>query len=379
MMRCIKAGVLLLGVHWLAAPAPACIFCEQTGPTLLQTYKQARVILFGKFTKARLAGADGRASGSSDFVIQKVFKAPAGFGDRKVITIARYVPPSKSMYLLFCNLAGGKIDPFRPVEIFKGGVIVKYLTGLRALQEKSVTARLRYCFDYLDDPEMEIAMDAYREYAVAKYEDYRFMARKLPPDRIAGWLEDRRTPSNRYGLYASLLGHCGKDKHARLLRRLLDDPRKRNGSGVNGMLAGYTLLGPKRGWSYIRAEALGRPEESFQFRYAALQTVRFFWEIRRDVIKKKDLLAGFCRLLPQADLADIAIEELRKWHCWEVSGQVVALAAKDTHNFRTMRRAILRYALSCPAKYTKAAEFVKRERRRNREEVAEIEELLKLD
>ena len=49
-------------------------------------------------------------------------------------------------------------------------------------------------------------MDAYREYARSDYNDYQEMAKKLPGKTITGWLEDPKTPTYRYGLYATLLG-----------------------------------------------------------------------------------------------------------------------------------------------------------------------------
>ena len=47
----------------------------------------------------------------------------------------------------------------------------------------------------------------------ADYKDYHEMAKHLPADKIAKWLQDPNTPAFRYGLYASMLGHCGTEKH----------------------------------------------------------------------------------------------------------------------------------------------------------------------
>ena len=78
------------------------------------------------------------------------------------------------------------------------------------------------------------------------------MARDLPADRLAGWLRDAKTPSYRVGLYASMLGHCGKEEHARLLRSLLDSSSQKAVMGLDGVLAGYTLLKPAEGAAYVR-------------------------------------------------------------------------------------------------------------------------------
>jgi hypothetical protein len=373
---------LLAGLAWapLASPAMACPFCGVRGPTLLGDFAQATMVLYGKFTNPRLGRGGELDGGRTDFAIDQCLKGKDVLGDKKVITLPRYVPKNKSKWLIFCDVYKGKIDPYRGEELLEGGDIVKYLKGAMTLQGKPVSQRLKYCFAYLDNPEQVISMDAYREFAAADYKDYRDVAKKFPPDKIAAWLKDAKTPAYRFGLYASLLGHCGKEKHAKVLRELMDTPEKRSsGSGIDGMLVAYTLLKPKEGWGYIQERVLSRPKEEFQFRYAGLRAIRFFWDFRPDVIQKKHLIDGVCLLLKQSDVADFAIEDLRKWKAWRAADQVLALANKKSHDVPVIRRALLRFALSCPPGHPKATQFVKAERAKDKEYVADVEELLKLE
>ena len=55
-------------------------------------------------------------------------------------------------------------------------------------------------------------------------------------------------------------------------------------------------------------------------------------------------------MLRQGELADLAVEDLRKWGRWETADKVLALYGKPSHNIPIVRRTILRYALSCPKK-----------------------------
>src|SRR5205807_8030415 len=120
--------------------------------------------------------------------------------------------------------------------------------------------------------------------------------------------------------YASMLGHCSKNKteHARLLRSLVDDPDKRVTSGVDGILASDVMLQPKEGWQYLRG-ILKDPKQDFMMRYAALRSVRFFVDYRADIIGKKESVEAISQLLSQSDIADLAIEDLRKWKAWELT------------------------------------------------------------
>jgi hypothetical protein len=279
-------------------------------------------------------------------------------------------------FLIFCDVFKGKIDPYRGVPVKANGDIVKYLQGALVAKDKEVGQRLRFFFDFLDNSDLEVANDAYKEFANADYKDYRDMAKQLPADKIAKWLQDPDTPSFRYGLYASMLGHCGNDRHAQVLRAMLDDKQKQLNSGVDGILAGYTMLKHKEGWAYIRG-ILKDPSRDFLVRYAALRAARFFWDSRPDVVSKPELKEGACLLLDQPDIADLAIEDLRKWAQWDVDSRVLPLYNKKTHDVPVIRRAVLRYALSDPR--PEAAAFIEGVRKKEPDLIKEVEELLKLE
>src|SRR5262249_20144453 len=216
------------------------------------------------------------------------------------------------------------------------------------------------------------------EFANADYKDFHQVAAKLPADTIVKWLKDENTPASRFGLYGSMLGHCGKAEHAKTLRTLLDDPMKRFASGIDGMLAGYVMLEPKGGWKYVR-EILNDSSKEFLLRYAALRCARFFWEFRPDGVDKKDLVEGIALLIDQDDIADLAIEDLRKWKRWEMTDKILGLFDKKSHDIPIIRRAILRFALNAPKEQTKAAEFVQAQKKKDAEWVKDVDELLQLE
>src|SRR5262245_15715191 len=167
-----RSGLLLLlaalAGGLLASPAAACPFCtEQRGATLIEDFKQATLVLYGKFANPQLDPEE-----KSEFVIEVALKRDKTLGDKKVVTLPKYVRDTKNKFLVFCDVYKGKIDPYRGVGPLVGEAdVVKYLEGARKLKDKSLAARLRYCFDYLDSPELEISLDAYREFANADYKD----------------------------------------------------------------------------------------------------------------------------------------------------------------------------------------------------------------
>jgi hypothetical protein len=377
--RVLALGIAVLIWAVCPTPAPSCPFCSMQGQTLIGDVNQASMVLYGTFTNAKLDSSGDLGQGSTDLVVEAVIKKHDILGDKKVLTLPRYVPTDKNnnqKFLVFCDVFKGKIDPYRGVPVPADSDMVKYIAGALEVKDKSLGRRLRYYFDYLDDKDPEISNDAYKEFGNADYKDYRDMAKELPADKIAKWLEDPNTPAFRYGLYASMLGHCGTAKHALLLRKMLDDPQKRVSTGVDGILAGYTMLQPKAGWEYTQ-NILKDPSKEFMLRYAALRAVRFFWDSRPDLLDKDELVRGVSELLDQSDIADLAIEDLRKWGRWETCDRILDLQNKKSHDVPIIRRSILRFALSCPDK--KATLFVEQSRRRDPEMVKDTEELLKLE
>jgi hypothetical protein len=364
---------------WLAAvlPTDACPFCtEERGPTLAGDFAQASMVLYGNFTNPKL-GAGG-FDGTTDFEIEKVLKSHEYLKNvkGKTLTLPRYVAQPKNKFVVFIEVYKGNLDPYRGVEVQPGSDLVKYLEGAIKMQDAPQPERLRYCFEFLNSTDFDVAMDAYREYAKADYKDYAEMARKLPADTIAAWLRDPKTPPYRYGLYSSLLGHCGNAEHAKLLREMIEDPEKRKGSGIDGMLAASIMMQPKEGWSYL-LDKLKDTRQEFMFRYACLRTLRFLWDQRPDLVGKKEIVAGVAEVLRQPDMADFAIEDLRRWQRWEMTDQVLDLFNQKSHQIPVVKRAILRFALASPA--ASAAKFVQAQRQRDADWVKDTEEILKLE
>ncbi len=370
----LLAGLALLVA---ASPALACPFCNASGQTLTGDLNQASMVLYGKL--------HNNADETTNLEIEAVIKANDFLKkDQKVINLGRNFDPNPNdqwRYVVFCDVFKGKIDPFRgfAVKLDKDGKndVAKYLIGALKIKEAKSAERLRFFFDYLDNEEPEVANDALKEFGNADYKDYQEMAKSLPAEKIAGWLKDKNTPSYRFGLYASLLGHCGKAEHADLLRSMLEDQKQPIVAGLDGIMAAYTMLKPKEGKELLQ-KTVKDPTKDFMYRYAALRTLRFMWQYRTDLVNQKDIAECAAQLIEQKDIADLAIEDLRKWSRWEMADKILAVRSSDAYQKTPIiRRAVLRYALRCkgsPAIDT----YVKEQREKDPEGVKQAEELLEL-
>lgn len=396
MRRTLLGLALALGFALISvSQVNACPFCkDQRGPTLLEEFKRASMVLVGTFTNPQPNGS-GLDNGTTDFVIEQQLKShpilKGGNGVReitvkgkkkKVLTIPRLIN-NNDTYILFCDVYKGDIDPYKGEIIQEGGRVDQYLANLAKLNDKKPALRLKECFKYLNDPEYIVSLDAYREFAKADYKDYMDIAKNLPAEKIAGWLKDKKTPMYRYGLYGSLIGHCGEEKHIKLLRKMIDNRKIRRSSGIDGLLAGYLMLldkhkRKKEAVGYLQ-KVLSDKDERFMFRYATLRTVRFYWNTRTDVFTKKELADSLALLLEHDDMADFAIDDLRKWNQWQYSKKILGLWDRQSHNIPVVKKAILRFAIRGEKHNDTCKAFITEQRKTNAKLVRQVEKLLEFE
>src|SRR5262249_52410841 len=142
-----------------------------------------------------------------------------------------------------------------------------------------------------------------------------------------------------------LLGACGKDTDAALLRSLLDSKEERYANAADGLLAGYMQKKPREGWEYLQS-VIGDPKKPLLPRLAAMRTLRFYQGAQPKESKPQGL-KGLKALLGDPEMADIGVEELRKGKVWDLTADVLKLYGKKGYESPLVRLGIIRYALSC--------------------------------
>src|SRR5262249_49938141 len=161
----------------------------------------------------------------------------------------------------------------------------------------------RHCFDYLEHADPALAADAYLEFARATDRDIAGIAPKLSAEKLRRWLKDHKTPEQRLGMYAFLLGGCGGDADGRLLRDLIREPTERTAPAFDGLLGGYIQLRPKEGWD-LALTTLKDEKRPFALRFAIIRMLRFYHTWKPDDSHDR-VMQGMATLLRQSDIADI--------------------------------------------------------------------------
>jgi hypothetical protein len=350
--------------------------CSFSPPAaLVDSWGKASFVVLGTFANPHQLSRDGKA----DFEIESVIKSHEIVNDAKKLAVRpwRFTSP-KEKVLLFCNVSNGEIDAFRAEPIADPSELLAYLSGALKLRKNPPAERLAYCIPFLNNRESVVSQDAYGALTDADYKHFREMARKLDPQMPIGRLDDPKTPVSHLGLYASLLGHCGKGtEHGDCLRKLFLNRDRHDGRGLDGMLEGYVMLQPKEGWMFLEKEIIRNPKCDFGTRYAGIRTLRFLYSQQPDLIDKKLIISAMLEATTIPDVGDFAIEDLRKWRCWQATDQILALAERKSHSIGVIQHAILRFAIQSPA--PAAAAYVAVQRKRDPDQVSETEEILKLE
>ncbi|HZT82967.1 MAG TPA: hypothetical protein VFA26_22245 [Gemmataceae bacterium] len=362
-----------------AVPAAACSLClsAQQSLSFRQEAPNARMIVYGTVLRSEL-GSDGKPT--AEFRIDGVVKNDPFLNGKKTLTLPRYLPVVNKndppRYLVFCDVFKDKVDAYRGVPV-QSAAAVEYLKGALALDPKDRTRCLQYYFNYLEHPDKKIAEDAFLEFAQSNDQEVGQAAAKLSPAKLRGWLRSKETADYRLGLYAFLLGACGTAEDAAWFReQLRKDPLdERTLKAFDGLLGGYIHLRPNEGWD-LALQILRDSRKPFPVRFAALRTVRFYHGWKPDETKAK-VRSALAALLPQGDIADLAIEDLRRWQLWDLTGDVLALYGQKGFDAPIMKRTIVRYAIACPR--PEAQRFVQERRQQEPDLVRDVEESLQFD
>jgi hypothetical protein len=317
-----------------------------------QHFAEARFVAYGRLKNPHPA-ADG-IGGTTELHVEQVLKADPAHAGSKFVVIPRYIPiigDTPTEYVLFCNITDGKLDPVHGVQA--GPAAAAYLTAVAKLDRRDPAA-LGFFFRHLDAADPAVSADAFLEFARATDRDIQAAAGRLDRGKLRRWLSDPKTPEDRLGVYGMMLGLCGtRDDAAWLAGELRRKPLpERFATNLGGLTAGLTLLDPAAGWTVIEA-VLTDSGRSFTDKLSVIGTLRYLQATKWDDSKHR-LLACYAGLIRAGDFADLAIDDLRRWGCWDLTAAILDQFDKPTHKDPAVRRGIVRYALACPDNAAKA-------------------------
>lgn len=365
----LVAGLFANAIAW---PCSLCVSIVNRA-TLGEDWEQTPIVVVGRLANPQLGKA---GMGTVDLHLEQTLKDVGGkLGGQKVVTLPRYVPiadpkrPPRYLVFLERSDAGVRFASGVPVRTPEFGDYVESLAKLRSGDRVATLVNYARHLDAADD---EVANDAFTEFAKAKDGDVGEAGKRLDPVRVRKLVEGTKD-STKLSLFAFLLGCCGDATDAERLARIARDATGDRVRALDGVLAGLVALDRKRGWHAIQS-LLSEPKTHFDARYAAWRSIRFLRGWRGDVYRT-ETLACIEPMIRDGEMADFAVEELRRAKWWELTPAVVSAYDRPTHKAPIVRNALIRYALACPS--PEARPLVARARRDDPDNVADQEKYLK--
>ena len=345
-----RLSIAFLVIASASSPVAACPGCSgevRARLTLRLQFAQAKAVIHGQLKNPRFDPKTDE--GFTDLQATTILKDDPARNGQGVLVLRSYLPVvgnTPTDFLVFCGVSDGKLDPTTGIPCTLP--LIEYLKAAAKLEDKDPVAKLGFFFKHLDSAEATIAADAFVEFARSSDVDIIKAAKQLDPAKLRKLISNPATNIERLGVFSFLLGVSGGPDDSQFLGTLLkESPRsERCAAAFGGLLAGYLLLNPQDGWQFA-VSRLSDTKESFSIRLATIGTVRYF-QSSRGTDCKAEVLRCCAALLPHADLADQAIEDLRRWGYWDLTADVLAQYAKPTHAAPIVRRCIVRYALCCP-------------------------------
>lgn len=358
-----------------SVPTSACTLCggdPRGRRTLREDLVEADAVVVGELGPARLLNEDGE--GRTALVVQSVLKGRF-LEPGQHFQIERYLPTSdqserRGIFLFRRNRHRWELTGIRNLRSDGASVYVQELTRMINKGHRPTT---EFFVRQLDHPDADVASDAFLEVARAADTEVAAAARSIAPQRLRRLLLDPATPADRRGLIAFLLA-CGREpSDLQLIQRMVRDVPADHPGTRRGLLAAYIVLQPKEGWEHT-LQTLADQRTGFLERHAAFDVLLFMKNWQPETYRP-NILLGMRAAIVSGDLADLAIEELRRWKWWDLTEVILEAYHWPTHDSPIVRRAILRYAVGCPV--AAAAKFVENVRKEDPELVREITEALR--
>jgi hypothetical protein len=346
---------LFLSLNALVAGAQACPGCTQDAPTFAEEFDAMDVVVIARLIAVPEKGAKGAQDDlpSGKFEITRVLKGERFAQTQEVIRTLYLGEAKVGTSFLILGIDPSKLQWSTPLPLSDRAP--DYLAKVVKLPKES-HKRLEFFHHYLEDEDLELARDAYNEFARAPHEAVRALKGSMRHDQLVGWIEDKNIPLNHRRLYLLMLGICGSEKDAPLLENFIKSADRKQKQGLDAVISCYLQLRGEAGLALIEDLYLKDKKSDYADTYAAIVALRFQLTDGK-VVPKQRVLSAFHHLLERPDLADLIIPDLARGEDWGQADKLFALYKNSDEKSSWVRVPVVTYLRLCPL--PKAKELLK--------------------
>lgn len=325
-------------------PLWACPFCEAPSTTYSEQLGTAQAAVLLAWISTHPPDRETGLGGMTQYrVLQIARDESESLARNQTLTLNQYQTGQVGeLFLAFGNQLDGQHNWGLAQPVTQA--CWDYMVGAPA-RTAPPRQRLAYYLQFLEHSEPDVAIDAFGEFANARYEDLLLVVDLLPRERLREWLSNSEVTPTRRGLYGMMLGLCGTGEDAEFLKDQILPASAEPRLGNDGMMAGYLLLTGPRGLDVLIAAKLEPRDVPVGETFAAIQSLRFMWTYGQHSIPPERLCQAMQTLLEHPLLADQAVIDLARWQDWTVMDRLLSRYGQGNYADRHVKQAIVRYLL----------------------------------
>jgi hypothetical protein len=255
-----------------------------------------------------------------------------------------------SQFLALGSSAGAELKWGSPKAL--DAVALDYVRSLQELPPAK-SDRLAFFLGNLEHAHPLLAEDAFAELAPTPYSELTAVKDRLPREKLLPWLGDRNISWLRRGLYANMLGICGKPEDVTQLEKLIKNEDGKIQEALSAMIAAYLALKGPAGMPLVEVLFLQNTDAEFHEVASAIVALQFV-DAESKAVPRARLLEALRPLLARPMHASFVIGILTRWQDWEAMPQLVELFKSTDEEYALVRVPVVEYLLACPFPEAKA-------------------------
>lgn len=348
-----RIGTCLVWVSLLTgAPAlAACPFCPPSSPPLAEQLAESDLAGLVKWVKTIPVSAS-QPEPQTELVVVEALRL---LGQRPKVEEVIRVPylleaEPGDLFVMMGKQTEGITDWSLPIPVTE--ISYQYIKQAPSMEQPAAD-RLKYFLKFLEFSDRTISNDAFSEFGRAQYADVVAIRGQLSRATIRKWMASLQPDEQiRLGFYGMLLGLCGNDDDAQFLEQEVSRTTPPTGTrlGLDGMMGGYVILTGEMGLKRLIQWKLQTPDQPDGDVYALVNTLRFLWQFAPERAPRAQIEAAMESLLDRPTFAEVAVVDLARWQCWQVTERVLAMYGKPPFDDPSAKRTIIQFALTCEKK-----------------------------
>jgi hypothetical protein len=220
-----------------------------------------------------------------------------------------------------------------------------HLTKKQTVRQQS--QYLRFFVPLLEHPHPKIADSAYNKIARAPYEAIRRIETEIRPEQLLAWIEDPQIAQARKSLYITLLGVCGGDREAAIIRKWIDAGwQQQNTENLGALLTAHAQLNEEETIRFIEKSYIQNRDRKLGELIAAVNALRVHGQADGKVSRSRIVTSFQLLLRERPALTEMVVEDCARWEDWSVAPKLMELYAGGKQPWNNAM--IIKYLEACP-------------------------------